>query len=344
VDQMRLYRLIWQRFVASQMNPALYDVETVDINAGRFGFRATGSTEKFKGFRILYTEGTDEVSQEVEDEDRPPLPRLSAKQMLKLLELLPDQHFTEPPPRFTEASLVKLLEEKGIGRPSTYASIVGTIKDRGYVNLEQKRFKPTELGFTVNDLLVKHFPDVLDVSFTASIESRLDDVEDGKLEWVELLKDFYGPFKTALDSASELMESVKVAPQESDEDCPNCGRKMLIRESRFGDKFLGCSGYPECKTTKSLQEPLDVKCPTCGDGDIYERKSRRGKVFYGCNKYPDCSFVSWDKPIAEKCPTCAGVLVDKTTKTRGHEIKCSAEGCTYSRKVEGPAETSEEAA
>lgn len=341
-DQLKLYKLIWQRFVASQMTPAVYDVETVDIKAGRFGFRATGSTEKFKGFRILYTEGTDDKS-DVDDEDRPPLPKLAEKEIVKLIELLPAQHFTEPPPRYTEATLVKTLEEKGIGRPSTYASIVSTIRERGYVELEQKRFRPTDLGFMVNDLLVKHFPSVLDVSFTASVETQLDEVENGKIDWVSLLREFYGPFEKALGEAHETMERVKVEPKESDEVCPNCGRKMLIRQSRFGQEFLGCSGYPECKTTKSLQPPLDIKCPQCAQGDVVERKSRRGKVFYGCNRYPDCNFVSWDKPIAERCPQCGGVLVDKVTRSRGHEIRCSAEGCGYSRPVEDkPA--SEEAA
>ncbi|MCC6485401.1 MAG: type I DNA topoisomerase [Armatimonadetes bacterium] len=342
-DQFKLYTLIWQRFVASQMNPALYDVERVDIQAGRFGFRATGSTEKFKGFRVLYSEGTDD-KKEVDDEDRPPLPSMTEEQVLKLLELVPDQHFTEPPPRYTEATLVKTLEEKGIGRPSTYASIVSTIRDRGYVVLEQKRFKPTDLGFTVNDLLVKHFPSILDVSFTANVETQLDEVENGKADWVSLLREFYGPFEKALGEAQEKMERVKVEPRESDELCPKCGRKMLIRQSRSGEEFLGCSGYPECKTTKSLQPPLDVKCPTCHEGDVIQRRSKRGKIFFGCNRWPDCDFVSWDKPVSEPCPQCGGLMVDKTTKARGHEVRCTVEGCGYSRPVVEKPESEDEAA
>lgn len=332
-DQYKLYCLIWQRFVASQMNPAVYDVESVDIEAGKYLFRATGSTQKFKGYQVVYMEGVDDAPAEMADEDRPPLPRLSVDQILKLLELLPEQHFTEPPPRFTEASLVKALEERGIGRPSTYASIISTIRDRGYVELNQKRFFPTELGFVVTDLLVKHFPQILDVNFTASVEDELDHVESGDEDWVQIIRRFYGPFEAALGEAQEKMERVKIEPKETDEVCPNCGRKMLLREGRFGP-FLGCSGYPECKTIVNIKKALDVECPECHEGRVVERKSRKGRVFFGCERYPDCKFVSWDKPIGEPCPQCGGVLTEKTTKARGTEIRCIAEGCGYSRQAE----------
>lgn len=333
-DQYKLYKLIWQRFLASQMNPAVYDVETLDIEAGRFSFRATGSTEKFKGFRILYTEGTDDPAREMDDEDRPPLPRLSKSDLLKLLEMLPAQHFTEPPPRYSEASLVRALEENGIGRPSTYATIISTIQGRGYVELEQKRFHPTDLGFVVTDLLVKHFPRILDVKFTADVEDQLDDVEDGKLEWVDLLKTFYGPFAEALEQAQEKMERVKIEPKETDEVCPNCGRKMLLREGRFGP-FLGCSGYPECKTIVNIKKTVGVTCPKCGKGEVLQRVSKKRKTFYGCERYPDCDFVSWDKPVVEKCPQCGGMMVEKITRAKGREVRCTAEGCGYSRPEEG---------
>ncbi len=334
-DQFKLYNLIWLRFVASQMSAAVYDVETVNIGAGRCTFRATGSTEKFKGFRILYTEGTDDGPGDLADEDRPPLPLLSIDQLLKLLELVKDQHFTEPPPRYTEATLVRALEENGIGRPSTYAAIISTIKDRGYVEIQQRRFIPTELGFIVTDLLVKHFPRILDVHFTAQVESELDQVESGKLDWIALLREFYGPFEQALGEASEKMERVKVEPKETDEVCPNCGSKMLLREGRFGP-FLGCSAYPQCKTIISINKPQDVgvTCPECKEGNILQRKSRKGKVFYGCGRYPDCKFVAWDRPVQEPCPACGGLMVEKTTKARGPHVRCTVEGCGFSRDAE----------
>lgn len=371
-DQLRLYKLIWQRFVASQMSPAIFDMITVDIKADKYTFRATGSTIKFKGFKAVYTEGKDD--KEITDEERPPLPRMKVDELLKLLELKPDQHFTEPPPRYTEATLVKTLEEKGIGRPSTYASIISTIQDRNYAILEEKKFKPTELGFAVTDYLVQHFPAVLDVKFTASVETHLDDVEEGQLEWRKLLRDFYGPFAKALEQAQwgpegaertcpncgkpmaikrgrfgsflgctgypECKTIIKVEreklpisePKPSDQVCPNCGKMMLIREGRMGE-FLGCSGYPECKTTMPIDKKVGVKCPTCGEGDVIERRSKKGKTFYGCNKYPECKFVSWDKPIDRKCPKCDAVLVEKRWRKFLSAYKCSNAECDYEEKV-----------
>lgn len=326
-DQYKLYRLVWQRFLASQMMPAVFDVVSVDISAADMIFRATGSTVKFQGFMKVYTEGKDD-SAVVADEEMPPLPELTEGQTLDLRKLTPAQHFTEPPPRFTEATLVRALEEKGIGRPSTYAAIISTIQDRKYVELTEKRFHPTELGFIVTDQLVKHFPDIMDVEFTAGVETKLDNVEDGQLDWVKLLSDFYGPFEKDLAAAQENMERVKIEPKVSDQVCPNCGKPMLIREGRFGE-FLGCAGYPECKTTMPLTKPLDVKCPTCGEGDVVEKKSRKGKVFYGCSRYPDCTFVSWDKPTNKHCPKCNGLLGERRFRGKLSGYRCTNPDCDY---------------
>jgi DNA topoisomerase-1 len=329
-EHYRLYRLIWQRFVASQMSPAVYDVERVDISAGRFTFRATGSVEKFDGFRRVYTEGRDETPAEPEDEDRPPLPEMAEGELLELLKLLPEQHFTEPPPRYTEATLVRALEEHGIGRPSTYAGIISTLKEKDYVRLEKKRFHPTALGFAVSDRLVEHFPGIMDVKFTAGVEAGLDEIEKGRTEWTRLVSDFYGPFEEALKRADAEMERVRLEPERTDLKCPNCGADVVVRDGRFG-KFLACSRYPDCKTIIKERRETGVSCPSCGEGHLVERKSRRGKVFYGCDRYPSCEFVLWDRPVGESCPECGSLLVEKVTKSRGREIRCSSRDCGYSR-------------
>lgn len=341
-DQYRLYRLIWQRFVASQMSAAVFDVVTADIAARDMIFRATGSTVKFQGFTKVYTEGRDDAV--TADEDMPPLPDLVEGQQLDLRKLTPEQRFTEPPPRYTEATLVRALEEKGIGRPSTYATIISTIQDRKYVELIDKKFRPTQLGFVVTDLLVKHFPDIMDVAFTAGVETKLDNVEQGQLDWVKLLSDFYGPFSKDLEAAQEHMERVKIEPKMSDQVCPNCGKPMVIREGRFGE-FLGCSGYPECKTALPLSKPLDVKCPVCGEGDVVEKKSRKGKVFYGCNRYPDCNFVTWDKPTNKHCPECNGLLGERRFRGRLIGYRCTNPDCDYetTRRKGKPADGQEQA-
>ncbi|MDR3709897.1 MAG: type I DNA topoisomerase [Capsulimonadaceae bacterium] len=325
-EQANLYRLIWQRFVASQMMQAVYDVVTVTISAGDYGFRATGSTIKFEGFLRVYSEGKDEVK--VEDEDRPPLPPLTDGQLLKLLELTPKQHFTEPPPRFTEATLVKALEEKGIGRPSTYATIISTIQDRGYVELKEKRFFPTELGLVVTDLLVKHFPEVLDITFTAEMELRLDHVEEGDEDWVKVMREFYGPFHAIVEKAADEMERVKIEPKDAGQTCPNCGRPMVVRSSRFGE-FVGCSGYPECKTIiRPEAAKVEVPCPKCG-GEVTQKRSRKGTIFYGCANYPKCDFVAWGKPIGRDCPECGQPLIENTFRGRPSGIRCSNKECTH---------------
>jgi len=328
-DQFRLYQLIWQRFLASQMESAVFDVTSVDIRAAEYMFRATGSVVKFAGFTVLYTEGRDDAAEE--DEARAPLPALSVEQLLSLLELLPRQHFTEPPPRYSEASLVKALEDRGIGRPSTYASIISVILDRNYVTLEEKRFRPTDLGTIVNDLLVKHFPRILDVDFTAGVEEELDDIAGGEREWVEVLREFYDPFQEALTIAETQMERVKPQPKETDQVCPKCGKPMLLRQGRFGE-FLGCSGYPECKTIINPNRPepvaTGVGCPRpdCA-GQIVEKRSKRGKTFYGCNRYPECDFATWDKPTEQTCTTCGYPMGERTFRGKASGMRCINKEC-----------------
>jgi len=329
-DQYRLYKLIWDRFVASQMSSAIFDRVTVDIKAGDYIFRATGSTIKFPGFLLLYN-----YPQEEKEEDSK-LPELKEGHELKLLNLHPQQHFTQPPPRFTEASLVKSLEEMGIGRPSTYAPTIETIQARGYVIKEDKNLVPTELGQIVSDLLKDFFPEIVDVEFTASMEEKLDLVEEGKTEWVEVIDNFYRPFQKTLHYAEKEMEEVEIQDQESDEICEKCGRTMVYKHGRFG-KFLACPGFPECRNTKALLKETGVKCPLC-QGDIVEKKTRKGRKFFGCSNYPQCEFVSWYRPVNEKCPQCDSILVEKKGRQRG-VLECSNKECSY--KTEGKSKRQE---
>jgi DNA topoisomerase-1 len=325
-EQAKLYRLIWQRFVASQMASAIFDVVTVDVAALDYGFRATGSTIKFDGFLRVYSEGKDDAK--IEDEERPPLPPLTADQALELISLIPKQHFTEPPPRFTEATLVKALEEQGIGRPSTYAAIISTIQERLYVDLKEKKFHPTELGTAVTDLLVKHFPDVLDVKFTAGMESKLDGVEEGSEDWIKMMKQFYTPFHEGVEKAGSEMERVKIEPKLTDQICEKCGKPMAERSSRFGT-FLGCSGYPECKNiSRPPAAKVEIPCPKDG-GEIVQKRSKKGTTFYGCANYPACDFVSWGKPIDRNCPECGQILTENSFRGRIIGIKCSNKDCTH---------------
>jgi DNA topoisomerase-1 len=320
-DQTKLYTLIWQRFVASQMANAIYNTLRVDIDAGLtqndmpYHFRVSGSTIKFNGFLALYEDTRDEDALVDEDEGRI-LPDLDIGEELDLAELLPEQHFTQPPPRYTEATLVRTLEEYGIGRPSTYAPTVSVIQDREYVEKKDARLMPTETGKIVNDLLVAHFPDVMDFQFTARMEEQLDDVSEGKMEWRPMLGDFYTPFQTKLRAAHET-----IVPVEQTEyvgrDCPVCGKPLLIRYGRFG-KFIGCSDYPNCRHTEPWLDRLGISCPTCGKlhgGDIIRRQTRRGRTFYGCSRYPECDFTSWKKPLAPPCPHCGGLLVEQNRTT-----------------------------
>ncbi len=311
-DQARLYELIWQRFVASQMAPAEYDTINVDVLAGKPGerkpylFRATGSTLRFAGFLAIYTD--------VFDEDNPAeeglgsiFPDIKARDPLDLLRLLPDQHFTQPPPRYTEASLVKALEENGIGRPSTYAPILATIQERGYAERQNKRLVPTEVGAVVNDLLVERFPEIVDVSFTAQMEEMLDQIATGEMDWVPVIRAFYDPFKREVEWAHQHVQNVDLGEEQVGRDCPKSGHPLVVRWGRFG-KFIGCSNFPTCRYTEPWLERIGVKCPQDG-GEIVERRTRQGRTFYGCANYPECDWTSWKRPAVDPCPHCGGLLV-----------------------------------
>lgn len=328
-DQFRLYKLIWERFIASQMSPAVMDALTIDITAGEYLFRATGAQIKFPGFMVLYIEGQDDVEQD----KNIVLPQLEPGQRLVLKSLVPEQHFTQPPPRYTEASLVRTLEEQGIGRPSTYAPIIDTIQARNYVLKEEKKFVPTELGFLVVDMLKDYFRDIIDVEFTAQLEDRLDSVAEGKENWVKVLQAFYGPFSQELSIADEQIEEVEIPDEVTDEICELCGRNMVIKQGRFG-KFLACPGFPACRNAKPILREMGVNCPKCG-GAIVERKGKkgRGRVFYGCRNYPECDFVTWDKPLQKSCPRCNSFLVEKKGRG-GSQILCPVEGCGYTEDGE----------
>ncbi len=377
-DQFRLYQLIWNRFVASQMNRAIFDLTTIDISADRYTFRTQGSVMKFPGFTRVYTESKEENKED--EENGKSLPAVSEGEVLSLISLKPQQNFTQPPPRFSEATLVKELEEKGIGRPSTYAAIISTIQDRTYVRLEGGRFHPTELGTIVNELLVENFRDVLDVEFTASLENKLDLIEEGKLNRYDTLKEFYVPFETDLTKAKKEMRNIKgeekptdlvcekcgnkmvvkwgrngrfiacsnypdckntsnfvedangdinkVKEEVTDSICEKCGKNMILKEGRFG-RFLGCSGYPECKNTQPIS--TGVNCPESNcNGYLSERRSKRGKTFFGCSNYPNCNYALWNKPVPENCPRCrAPFLVEKYYRDKGIIKTCVNKDCGY---------------
>ena len=309
-EQYRLYSLIWSRMLASQMADARSEATTVDIDAACvksdhvYVFRATGSVLKFAGFRTLYLESRDDSD---DDDHRKLLPALAQGDGLNCLKVEPLQHFTQPPPRYTEATLIKAMEEKGIGRPSTYAPTIGTLLDRNYVEKEQNRLTPTILGITVTDLLTEYFKTVMDLDFTARMEDELDEVSQGDREWVPMLREFYGPFEEALNTAQENMPRVRIE-EETDEICETCGKPMVIKTGRFG-KFIACTGFPDCRTTKRILNKVGVACPQCG-GDIVERKSRgRRRPFYGCSKYPECELILNQRPVPEACPECGGLMV-----------------------------------
>ncbi|ATF14187.1 type I DNA topoisomerase [Brevibacillus sp. HB1.2] len=325
-DQLRLYRLIWERFLASQMSSAVLDTMSVDIDAGGVTFRATGSKVKFPGFMKVYIEGNDDGAEEESF-----LPPIEEGQILEQKEIEPSQHFTQPPPRFSEARMLKSLEEMGIGRPSTYAPTLETIQKRGYVALEEKRFVPTELGEIVITLVEEFFPEILNVEFTAHMESGLDNIEAGTTNWVQVLDDFYHDFAKRVVVAEEEMKEVELKVEESDESCELCGRVMVYKLGRFG-KFLACSGFPDCRNTKPIVKEIGVKCPQCETGEIIERKSKKSRIFYGCNQYPECDFVSWDKPIARPCPKCSSMLVEKKRKKQGVSIVCTK--CDYQEEAD----------
>ncbi len=311
-EQLKLYQLIWQRFVASQMSAAVYDTVSVDIEASHaqtYLFRAAGSVIKFAGFLVVYEEAKEEdapLADPAEGEGKR-LPPLNDGDPLGLIRLIPEQHFTQPPPRYTEATLVKALEEYGIGRPSTYAPTLNTIQQRGYVRREDKRLTPTETGVLVNDLLVDHFPEIVDVGFTARMEEELDEIASGEREWTPVLHEFYGPFAQQVKAAEAEMPQVNTGPEYVGRDCPTCGKPLVMRYGRYG-KFIGCSGFPGCRYVEPLLEKIGVSCPKDG-GDLIERKTRKGRVFYGCANYPNCDWTSWKKPIKQPCPACGGLMV-----------------------------------
>lgn len=332
-DQFRLYKLIWERFVASQMASAVLDTLSVDITAGAVLFRAVGSKVAFPGFMKVYVEGNDDGTTE---EDKY-LPELKAGDTLKTEEIEPKQHFTQPPPRYTEARLVKTLEELGIGRPSTYAPTLETIQKRGYVAIEEKKFMPTELGELVIEQMEQFFPEILDVEFTAHMEDDLDHVEEGSEDWVKVLGEFYESFEKRLEVAEEEMKEIEIEDEVSDELCEKCGKPLVYKMGRFG-KFLACSGFPDCRNTKPIVKDIGVECPKCHEGQIVERRSKKGRVFYGCNRYPECDFVSWDKPSAKPCPSCGSWMIEKRNK-QGVRLQCTS--CDHTETVEDNEEMAE---
>lgn len=316
-DQLKLYDLIWSRFVSSQMASAEYEAHSVEAIVSDYIFKVNGSRLLFEGFLKVYNSGsqTDRI-----------LPELHEGETLKVDHYDPTQHFTQPPARFTEASLVKEMEDKGIGRPSTYAPTITTILSRGYVDKEKKSLKPTELGFIIDEIMSDYFTRIVDIDFTADMENRFDDIEEGEVLWKDVIRNFYQPFIEMIEKADQEIEKVDLT-EETDIDCEKCGKKMLIRHGRYG-KFLACSDYPNCDNTKPILKKLGIKCPQCEDGEIIERKSKKLKIFYGCSEFPKCNFVSWDMPIDKKCPKCGDLLVVKKNKKQ-EVIKCHNATCDY---------------
>lgn len=317
-DQFKLYKLIWTRFVASQMAAARYDSMQVDIENGKYRFRANGSKRLFDGYQKVYKTADEEKDNL--------LPELNEGEELKLIDIKGEQNFTQPPARFTEASLVKTLEELNIGRPSTYAPIVGTLGERRYVKKEKKSLIPSELGFLVTGLMEEYFKEIVDVRFTASMEDRLDEVETTGHEWKQIIRDFYGPFRKDLEKADAAIEKVIVEDKPTGEVCELCGKPMVFKAGRYGD-FIACSGYPECRNTKPILKAIGVKCPKCGK-DVIEKKSKRGKIFYGCSGYPECDMSYWNKPVNKACPKCGSLLTEKITKGE-KGLVCSNQECDY---------------
>jgi DNA topoisomerase-1 len=332
-DQHRLYKLVWERFVASQMSSAVLDTMTVDLHNGPVTFRANGSKLKFAGFMKVYVESNDDGTTE---EDRL-LPPLAPGDELAAESIEPNQHFTQPPPRYTEARLVRTLEELGIGRPSTYAPTLETIQKRNYVAIEEKKFFPTELGELIIQLMEEFFPEILNAEFTAHMEGDLDHVEEGKENWVDVIGEFYKSFEKRLEVAEEEMKEIEIKDEPSDEVCDKCGRPMVYKMGRFG-KFLACSGFPECRNTKPIVKATGVVCPKCKEGHIVERRSKKGRLFFGCDRYPECDFVSWDKPVAKPCPECGGLMVEKRTRS---SARWNCTQCSHSEEAPEQEEAAE---
>ncbi|AFQ13532.1 type I DNA topoisomerase [Bacillus thuringiensis] len=321
-DQLRLYKLIWERFVASQMASAIMDTVTARLINNNVQFRASGSVVKFPGFMKVYVESKDDGA---EEKDKM-LPPLEVGETVFSKDLEPKQHFTQPPPRYTEARLVRTLEELGIGRPSTYVPTLETIQKRGYVGLDNKRFVPTELGEIVIELILEFFPEIINIEFTANMEQSLDEVEEGNANWVKIVDDFYVGFEPRLEKAEKEMREVEIKDEPAGEDCELCGHPMVFKMGKYG-KFMACSNFPDCRNTKPIVKEIGVTCPKCEEGQIIERRSNKKKrLFYGCGTYPECDFVSWDKPIGRKCPKCEGMLVEKKLK-KGVQVQCIS--CDY---------------
>ena len=326
-DQYKLYKLIWERFVACQMSNCLQSTTQADIQAGDYLFKASGYTVTFDGYTTLYVEGKDE-----EEVTGGALPPLEVGTVLRKKELTGNQHFTQPPPRYTEASLIKALEENGIGRPSTYAATISTITGREYVTRENKTLKPTELGEVSTKLMKERFPKVVNVKFTANVETELDSIQNGEVQWTDVLHNFYDDFEKTLKKAKDDMAGVKIQLEEDKTDlvCELCGKPMVIKTGRYG-RFIACSGYPDCKNVKKIVHETGAECPKCG-GKVVLKKTKKGRVFYGCNRYPECDFVSWDEPIQEKCPNCGKTLLRK--KGKAGKIYCITEGCGFEKKAD----------
>lgn len=315
-DQYKIYKLIWDRFIACQMKDAIMNVMSVNIDAGKYNFKASGTSVDFAGFTLLYTEGKDTA-----EEKTPKLPPLEEGEELAVSSVDGNQHFTQPPMRYTEASLVKALEEKGIGRPSTYSPTITTIINRGYVIRSKKNLIPTELGKIVNSLMCEYFKNIVDETFTANMEEDLDKIEQGGQDWHKLVGEFYSPFKKTLENAEEQIGDIEIKDEVSDVKCDKCGAMMVYKHGKFG-KFLACPNFPNCRNTMAIVKEAGVPCPKCG-GAVIEKKTKRGKIFFGCKNYPECDFTSWDKPTTEKCPVCGGIMYEKLSGKRKYCPNCS---------------------
>lgn len=323
-DQLRLYKLIWERFMASQMAAAVIDTVSVDLVQDHIKFRANGQTIKFKGFMSVYIEGQDEETEDGENK----LPVLEVGNTVKAVNIDENQHFTQPPPRYTEARLVKTMEEKGIGRPSTYAPTLDTIQKRNYVKVDQKKFYPTELGIIVNESVKEYFPEIIDIDFTVNMETLLDKIASGDMEWKKVISTFYGDFKTHVERAESEMEKIEIKDEQAGEDCEKCGSPMVYKMGRYG-KFMACSNFPDCRNTKAIVKTIGVPCPKCKDGEVVERKSKKNRIFYGCSNFPECDYISWDKPIARNCPKCDTQLVERK---KGKQTQVVCTNCDYDEK------------
>lgn len=321
-DQLKLYTLIWNRFVASQMTAAIFDTMKVHLEQNGVRFTANGSQVKFDGYLAVYNDS---------DKNKM-LPDMAEGDSVKKVSTNPEQHFTQPPARYSEATLIKTLEENGVGRPSTYAPTLDVIQRRYYVRLAAKRFEPTELGEIVNGLIVEFFPDIVDVKFTADMESKLDEVEEGKQQWQTVIDAFYKPFEKELAKAETEIEKIQIKDEPAGFDCELCGHPMVIKLGRYG-KFYACSNFPECHNTKAITKEIGVTCPLCGEGQVIERKTKRNRIFYGCDRYPDCEFTSWDKPVGRTCPKSGDYLVEKKIRGGGKQVVCSNEECDYAEEV-----------